>query len=130
MDSHQRIAGAIFGAFGLIGVVAGAVLLWQVFVLGLGSPPSRPTGSAPLLWILMSLAGALLLFWSLAALIGGVLALMASPALPRVLVPVALPAVLMVPVGTLLGAYALWSVWRHAPLAGMPAWKRMALSRR
>jgi hypothetical protein len=130
MDPHQRIAGAIFGAFGLVAAVVGATLLWKFFVLGLGSPPIRPTGSAPLLLILMSLAGASMVFWAIAALTGGVLALMASPALPRVLVPVALPAVLLVPVGTLLGAYALWSVWRHEPQAGLPAWKRMAMSRR
>lgn len=130
MDPHQRIAGAIFGAFGLIAAVTGAALLWQFFALGLGSPPDRPTGAAPLLWILLSLAGALLVLWSLAAMTAGVLALTASPALPRMLVPVALPAVLAVPVGTLLGAYALWSVWRHAPQTQVPAWKRMALNRR
>lgn len=130
MDPHQRIAGAIFGAFGLVAAVVGATLLWKFFVLGLGSPPIRPTGSAPLLMILMSLAGALMVFWSLAALTGGAMALMASPALPRVLVPVALPAVLLVPVGTLLGAYALWSVWRHDARPEMPAWKRLALKTR
>ena len=130
MDPHQRIAGAIFGAFGLIAAMAGAMLLWQFFVLGLGSSPFRPTGSAPLLLILLSLAGALLLLWAFAALTAGVMALTASPALPRVLVPVALPAVLAVPIGTLFAAYALWSVWRHAPNASLPAWKRIALSRR
>lgn len=130
MDPHQRIAGAIFGAFGLIAAVAGAMLLWQFFALGLGSPPFRPTGSTPLLSILLPLAGTLLLLWSFAALAAGVMALTASTALPRLLVPVALPAVLAVPAGTLLAAYALWSVWRHDHQPTLPAWKRIALSRR
>lgn len=116
MDPHQRIAGAMLGALGLIGALAAVVLLWSFTSHGFGDLGSMLFGAL----------GLVLALWALAALIAGALAVLASPNLPRFLVPAALPTLLFFPFGTLLGAYALWSAWRHDAQREMPAWKRIA----
>lgn len=120
MDAHQRIAGAVLGVFGLVGAGVALVLLWRFAAHGFEDLFSG----------LFGVFGTLLMLWALTALIAGVLAILGAPALRRFLVPAALPIALFFPLGTLLAAYALWSVWRHDPQPAMPAWKRIALKTR
>lgn len=115
MDVHQRISGvfmALLGGLGLLWVLLGMLMSLGMMDRLFWAPPGLTVGLGMLLVAALGLAYCL---WCLAAVVGGVSAFQGDARARRLLVPVAVLALVGFPLGTAAGVYTLWAWWRPAP---------------
>ncbi len=128
MDVHQRIAAVIYAFLGGLALF-GTLVLTLVSIRWLGRGFFEASPAAALSWVLITLCGA----WSLCAIVGGLGFVRGWQRGRGLLVGVALPGLVFVPIGTALSVYALWAFWRQdaVPMPRPePEWRRIARRRR
>jgi hypothetical protein len=105
MDKHVTAVGAIFIAFGALGVCVALIILVAVVGGGLLS------GDEEAMWITsivgLSIAGPLLLIEPL-KIVGGIALLQRRPWARILVLILSFLSLLMIPIGTAYGIYAIW----------------------
>lgn len=123
MDVHQRIAGVLLAVMG--GITLLSSLFYAAVLLGFGDALRHTIQGGGAVWLaLFAVLFVMGLLWAVAALRAGFCLYRSRRS--RIVVPVAVIALLGFPMGSAVGAYTLWSIWREGAPKAPPDWQRIA----